>query len=154
VLTLLQQALHLSAAVPFSVCTHKTRFVCVVQVLLAGADPLLGIPDDMCWACPYQDCQVSSMQSCMQLHTYLYIVDVGAANLLAVQQQEQQLAGGLVRCPCRMLPAESATAYSAVFPCTVSVREPCIVSFLFTCHRLAQFAAVCCCVVGAGAHGA
>uniref|UniRef100_A0A383WBS0 RING-type domain-containing protein n=1 Tax=Tetradesmus obliquus TaxID=3088 RepID=A0A383WBS0_TETOB len=28
------------------------------QVLLAGADPLLGIPDDMCIACPYQDCQV------------------------------------------------------------------------------------------------
>jgi hypothetical protein len=31
-----------------------------VQVLLAGADPLLGIPDDMCFACPYQDCQVST----------------------------------------------------------------------------------------------
>jgi hypothetical protein len=32
----------------------------LVQVLLAGADPLLGIPDDMCFACPYQDCQVSA----------------------------------------------------------------------------------------------
>lgn len=48
-----------------SLLAASTRPSCCalfVQVLLAGADPLLGIPDDMCIACPYQDCQVSAIR--------------------------------------------------------------------------------------------